>query len=83
MALALCFGILNQRILVEPFAVPQNRSGNLDRGIRCQDANNVAWGVGKPGNAASEPGAGGTFDVFEQLAHDVVEQLNLIFGKMA
>jgi hypothetical protein len=67
MTLALCFGILNQRILVKPFTMPENRSGNLDRDIRCKHANDIERGVGKPGNPASEPGAGGALDIFEQL----------------
>ena len=83
MILALCFGILNQRILVKPFAMPENRSGNLNRGIRCEDTNDVAGRIAKPGNATPELGAGGTLNIFQQPAHDAVEQLYLIFGEFA
>jgi hypothetical protein len=68
MILALDFRILNQRILVKPFAVLQYRSGNLNRSICCEDANDVARRIGEPCNATSKLRAGGPLDILEKLA---------------
>src|SRR3984957_10343209 len=65
MILALGLGVLHQDILAKPFAVLQHRAGNLDRGVGCEDTNDVGRRIGKPGNATSELRADGTLDIFE------------------
>ena len=81
MVLALGLGVVDQRGLVEPFAVREEGTRDLDRGIRGQHADDLARRVGKPGDTAAELRAGRTFDIFEQPAHHGVEQLDLIVGE--
>ena len=61
----------------------QDGSGNFNQIIGCKNANDVWWRVGKPGDPVAELRAGGALDIFEKLAHDIVEQLDLIFGEIA
>ena len=83
MVLALGFSILKQRICIKSLTVQENWSGNLDSVIECEYANGLGWRVRKFGKSTSKLRAGGTLDIFQKLAHDTVEQLNLIFGELS
>ncbi len=82
-ALALGSRGLHQRGVIEPRRVLQNRCGHFDRVVEGQRADHLGGRVGELGEPASKSRTGGKFDLSDQHAHDVVEQVDLIVGKLA
>ncbi len=83
MVLAFNFGIFEQQLFIKPFTVQENWTSDLDSVIECERANGLGWRIRTFGKSTSKLRAGGTLDIFQQLAHNTVEQLNLIFGEFA
>ena len=82
-ALTLGARVLHQRGVIEPRGVRQNRRGHFDRVVECQGADHLAGRVGDRGEPAAERRTGSKLDVLDELAHDLVEQVDLIVGEPA
>jgi hypothetical protein len=75
--------VLRQRIVVESRGAGQDRRRHFDRVVERQRADHPARRIGNPGEPAAECRTGRKFDVFDQHAHDSVEQVDLVVGKAA
>src|SRR4029077_203790 len=83
MILTLDSSRLDQRIVVQSFAVQQDGSRNLNRIIGCESANGVRRRIGERGEPVVKLRPRRALDIFEKLAHDIVEQLDLSFGEIS
>ena len=61
----------------------QDRCGNFYCIVERQQADHPSGRIGTPGQPASESGAGRHFDLFNKLAHDFIEEVDLGRGEFA
>jgi hypothetical protein len=78
MSLTLGAGVLYQRRITQPRGVLEDRRGDFDLVIERQQTDHLSGGIGAFGQPTPEGRAGRQFDLLHQLAHDIIEQVDLV-----
>jgi len=80
MLLAFASCIFNQHFDIEPLGLPKDRTGNVDRIVKCKFSDYVERCVVAGCELVCEANARGNFDFFRKSTYDFAESPNLVFG---